>query len=537
ETALGDELVNGSNCTGAGDYVCDTPADPRLSGGTNFTEAGCAYYGSETDALGASYFPSVANIMSYASKSCRTYFSDGQLSRMNFALTNYRSYLTCSSTPALDARFYAQMDTSCNTGFVVSFCDVSDGGVNSWLWDFGDGNTSNQQHPDHTYSTAGTYSVSLTVGDGAGTDTHTENQLVRVGVTALPYSNDFEGAAPLGDFQKSIGLKNSLGLSNNAAQAGSMGLAMEGYPENISAYFQTPSSATAFDSLWNQMYKSRFNICVDAVSYSTLNLSFDLRQLHGFNNNYTNFRVLANGNVVGGVYQPSGSDGSWANVNLDLSAYTGEIVTISFEGSHKYSSDYQSTNGNATFVDNISITGTQTLPVELLTFKASPQGRATRLEWSTLTESQNAFFEIQHRQKEAPAWSVAGQVQGAGYSSQLQSYVFLDDDPAFFPANEWYYRLRQVDFNGAESYSDQVSIVFESEPRILISPNPLISGESLRLMSEYQQIGPSEALLYNMTGQVIARFDLDPNASVWELPVSDLANGLYYLKVRQDGRA
>lgn len=52
---------------------------------------------------------------------------------------------------------------------VIQFSDLSevdDTEITSWLWDFGDGNTSTQQNPTHIYTEAGLYTVSLTVGDG-----------------------------------------------------------------------------------------------------------------------------------------------------------------------------------------------------------------------------------------------------------------------------------------------------------------------------------------------------------------------------------
>ena len=52
--------------------------------------------------------------------------------------------------------------------------------ITSWLWNFGDGGSSTQQNPAHTYSVAGSYNVSLTVGDGTGTDMETKNAYITV---------------------------------------------------------------------------------------------------------------------------------------------------------------------------------------------------------------------------------------------------------------------------------------------------------------------------------------------------------------------
>jgi PKD repeat protein len=43
----------------------------------------------------------------------------------------------------------------------VQFTDTTPGGVNTWLWDFGDGATSTLQNPTHTFTTAGTNVVTL----------------------------------------------------------------------------------------------------------------------------------------------------------------------------------------------------------------------------------------------------------------------------------------------------------------------------------------------------------------------------------------
>jgi PKD repeat protein len=66
--------------------------------------------------------------------------------------------------------------TSPATGTVntaVQFNSTSQGQVDSYAWDFGDGNTSTEANPSHTYDTAGQYTVTLTVTNAAGSDTET----------------------------------------------------------------------------------------------------------------------------------------------------------------------------------------------------------------------------------------------------------------------------------------------------------------------------------------------------------------------------
>jgi len=62
----------------------------------------------------------------------------------------------------------------------VQFTDISTGNPTAWNWTFGDGATSTAQHPPHTYTVAGNYSVSLTVSNGNANDTLTRERYVLV---------------------------------------------------------------------------------------------------------------------------------------------------------------------------------------------------------------------------------------------------------------------------------------------------------------------------------------------------------------------
>jgi gliding motility-associated-like protein len=79
------------------------------------------------------------------------------------------AYITVYDEPVVD--FTADKTIGCFPA-VIQFTDLSTTpagtNINSWKWDFGDGNTSNQQNPKYTYRSPGTYTVILTVGTDKG---------------------------------------------------------------------------------------------------------------------------------------------------------------------------------------------------------------------------------------------------------------------------------------------------------------------------------------------------------------------------------
>jgi PKD repeat protein len=82
---------------------------------------------------------------------------------------------------------------------MVRFTDTSGGSPESWLWSFGDGESSTSQHPVHVYQAPGVYPVSLTVRNPYGTNTLSEEGAIAVGMTpAAGFSAaPREGTAPL----------------------------------------------------------------------------------------------------------------------------------------------------------------------------------------------------------------------------------------------------------------------------------------------------------------------------------------------------
>jgi len=100
----------------------------------------------------------------------------------------------------------ASFDVDC-TDLACQFQDLStdDGGVVSWLWDFGDGTTSPVKNPSHSYAGAGTYTVMLTVDDGEFTDDTSRDVTVTEEPTPPPNepptpSFTFSCTGPICDF-------------------------------------------------------------------------------------------------------------------------------------------------------------------------------------------------------------------------------------------------------------------------------------------------------------------------------------------------
>ena len=109
------------------------------------------------------------------------------------------------------------------------------------------------------------------------------------------------------------------------------------------------------------------------------------------------------------------------------------------------------------------------LPVELVSFEAVAGGASATLAWTTAAEESNAGFHVEHRRATSDddenttdqdaAFSALGFVEGRGTTSEVQSYRFQTGP---LEAGRHVFRLRQVDFDGAVSYSGTVELAVAS---------------------------------------------------------------------------
>jgi|GEM_PF-275169 len=117
-----------------------------------------------------------------------------------------KDYITVSktSTPAEPpvAAFIADV-TSGTAPLTVNFTDQSTGSPTSWLWDFGDGTNATEQNVSHTYTSAGNYTVNLTVANEEGNDSEVKTEYIIVSepLSGVPVANftanRTSGTAPL----------------------------------------------------------------------------------------------------------------------------------------------------------------------------------------------------------------------------------------------------------------------------------------------------------------------------------------------------
>ncbi len=87
---------------------------------------------------------------------------------------------------------YIGIPTNGTAPLTVSFTDNSVGNISNWSWDFGDGNTSSEQNPSHTYTVAGTYTVTLIVSGAGGADTLSQKDYITITNVTGTESNKIE---------------------------------------------------------------------------------------------------------------------------------------------------------------------------------------------------------------------------------------------------------------------------------------------------------------------------------------------------------
>jgi len=224
-----------------------------------------------------------------------------------------------------------------------------------------------------------------------------------------------------------------------------------------------------------------------------------------------------------------------------------------------------SVNGSdqITFQD-LSLSGSSSpLPVELAGLEARVAGPAdtgtessgepeevVRLQWRTTSETGNAGFVIERRQvgetaRENPrsVWETIGFVESkapGGTSSEARTYRFRDKRLPF-EADRLEYRLRQVDIDGSERFSETVAVERGTGALRLRAPhpNPARTQVTVQYTVPDQEEQKVKLRLYDALGRRVRSVRLNAKQGRHEqsLSVSGLASGAYILRLSRAGQS
>ena len=167
------------------------------------------------------------------------------------------------------------------------------------------------------------------------------------------------------------------------------------------------------------------------------------------------------------------------------------------------------------------------LPVEFSYFRAKAIGSVVQLSWETSSERNASYFSIEHGLT-VSEFTPIGRVLAAGDATRSQLYTFTDDR---LHRTTNYYRLQQVDKDGAKQYSKIIAVQPDEKeklPALSVYPNPC-DGKSIYL--QFSDINVKYLKLTDLSGRDIEFSLVETNTGQVTLePLIVLKSGLYFLQ-------
>ncbi len=166
------------------------------------------------------------------------------------------------------------------------------------------------------------------------------------------------------------------------------------------------------------------------------------------------------------------------------------------------------------------------LPVKFAAFSAMYQNGFTKLSWSTATETNNDYFDIE-RSEDGLNFTAIGKVAGATNSNRITKYTYLDKSGIERTAL-LYYRIKQVDKDGSFDYTE-IKVVKVPNLNVFAVhayPNPVVRNLTVSLGEGYKS---ATYVLTDMSGKSLLKGNL---ISSHQIDVSNLPKGAYILKLK-----
>ena len=188
-------------------------------------------------------------------------------------------------------------------------------------------------------------------------------------------------------------------------------------------------------------------------------------------------------------------------------------------------------NDNGTTVVQINAP----LPIDLISFDVfSDECNKVKLVWKTASEINNDFVEIQ-RSEDGRTYLSLGKIKGTN-TSKIATYQFIDGEA--MDGTIYYYRLKQMDYDGTEKIFDPVSVrtlSCQNDRAISVFPNPVMN----KLNIVYKGFDESDALSYtiiNTIGETIRTIENISLSELKEIDVHNLVSGMYNLRIENAGQ-
>ncbi len=180
------------------------------------------------------------------------------------------------------------------------------------------------------------------------------------------------------------------------------------------------------------------------------------------------------------------------------------------------------------FITIGSVNESTPLPIKLVNFKGHvAEGNSVRLEWETVSETNNDYFTIE-RSIDASTWEDVTDIDGAGSSTTSLFYTATDENPYLHSS---YYRLKQTDFDGTTTYSNVIVVDIEEENiNVVIYPNPTESEITVE-STENELI---DIKIFNTLGQEVTNetYVIDHDSNHTTIDLSTLEEGIYLIKTK-----
>ncbi len=207
--------------------------------------------------------------------------------------------------------------------------------------------------------------------------------------------------------------------------------------------------------------------------------------------------------------------------------------------------DYAEAYGSGKYVLQASIDGFSsfyigssnlTLPVQLISFRASLETARVRLNWETLREEGLAGYEVE-RSENGRDFAAIKWMAPAGDPSSRHFYEWGDSTYLLVNSQVIYYRLRITDLDGSVRYSPVVSVSLPaSKGRVRIVPNPVIGTATVKLLVEAPEQTEAVWLIADSQGRIWNRGKIQLQAGQNTVPLETgaLPAGMYYLHLATD---